>query len=198
MIRPLLRPWAVLACAVLAGCATMTFKRGAGPGAAQSDEDACRKTSSSEAAYAECLRARGWSVSVPGERTAPAADTEPSATAPHVPAPAAPGTPAAAHHEKPASAAAGTTAPRPAAAASSAAASTPPAPPKPSPTTLVTVSSWWKLGGNGGDLDAAVAACVDQLGPTHRPAHGPTEVTVALRDCLRGKSWFPMGGSGAK
>jgi hypothetical protein len=58
------------------------------------------------------------------------------------------------------------------------------------------VSSWWKLGGTNADLDRAVAACVDELGAAHRPNVGPTEVTVALRDCLRAKKWLPVGGDG--
>ena len=63
------------------------------------------------------------------------------------------------------------------------------------PMSKVTVSSWWKLGGTNADLDRAVAACVDELGEAHRP-NGLTEVTVGLRDCLRDKKWFPVGGTG--
>ncbi len=211
-----LRPLVILSIVglvLLAGCATVSFKRGAGPGNAKADEDACRATSASADAYAACLRERGWMVRTPGtaeEAAAPEPEPEPK-PAVEVP-PAAPARPApAADAPKPAAATTKPPATSPASAAPVAPATTggakpvgsvpaqpmAPAAKKPlDPLTKLTVSSWWKLGGTTADLERAVAACVDELGAAHQPNVGPTEVTVALRDCLRGKKWFPVGGTG--
>lgn len=225
-----LRPLVVLAIVALvwlAGCATVSFKRGAGPGGAKADEDACRATTTSPEAYADCLRERGWMVSTPGSGSAtavaPAEEPEPAAApakqpapaaapaakpAPaddgYVPAPAAPGkterstSPPAVSGSSSSKGSAVTTTPPADQAPSTKPASTAVAPSKKpvDPTAKVTVSSWWKMGGTNADLDAAVKACVDELGPAHQPNIGPTEVTIALRDCLRAKKWFAVGGTG--
>jgi hypothetical protein len=60
-LRPLVIV-AIIGLLWLTGCATVTFKRGAGPGAMAADEDACRHTSADETAYTQCLRDRGWFV----------------------------------------------------------------------------------------------------------------------------------------
>jgi hypothetical protein len=209
-LRPLVI-LSIIALALLAGCATVTFKRGAGPGNAKADEDACRATSTSEEAYADCLRERGWMVSTPGHAAETAAEPEaaPAPVAPPAapaPAPAAPAKPTAPPTSKPSAATAPPAPAAPAAAAPSSGTAKPaaavPAPAatpgkKPlDPMTKVAVSSWWKLGGTNADLDRAVTTCVDELGAAHKPNAGPTEVTVALRDCLRKQKWFPVGGTG--
>lgn len=222
-----LRPLVVLAIVALvwlAGCATVSFKRGAGPGAAKADEDACRATTASPEDYADCLRNHGWMVNTPGVAAEPA-----SAPAPAPGAPPAQGAPADAGLTPPAAVPAAKPAPHsatapgpsgtakpttaisgepaapptappetaPAAKASTPAAAVAPPAAKPlDPMTKVTVSSWWKMGGTNAQLDAAVKACVDELGPAHQPNVGPTEVTIALRDCLREKKWFAVGGTG--
>lgn len=220
-----LRPLVVLAIVALVwltGCATVSFKRGAGPGTAKADEDACRATTASPEDYADCLRKHGWMVSTPGVAAEPAREAAPTAAgAPAQPAPAdagltPPATPpakAAPHaapppgtteSAKPAAAKAGggATAPAtppetvPAAKTTTPTATAPPAAKPLDPMAKVTVSSWWKMGGTNAELDAAVKACVDELGPAHQPNVGPTEVTVALRDCLREKKWFAVGGTG--
>src|SRR5262245_30148191 len=52
----------VLWLALFAGCATVTFKRGASPGAMTADERACRASNSDDADYVTCMRNRGWFV----------------------------------------------------------------------------------------------------------------------------------------
>lgn len=197
-IRPL-----VLACIALVGvtgCATVSFKRGAGPGNAKADEDACRATTTSPEAYGDCLRERGWMVSTPGTAT-----EEPAALAPAAPAPPPAALPAPVKSPssaaKPGASAApvAPVAPEPSPRAtgkSAAAAAAPPAEKPLDPMTKVTVSSWWKMGGTNDDLARAVSECVAELGPAHEPNVGPTQVTIGLRDCLRGKKWFAVGGTG--
>lgn len=219
-----LRPLVVLAIVALvwlAGCATVSFKRGAGPGAAKADEDTCRATTTSPEDYADCLRNHGWMVNTPGIAAEPASEPAPATDGAAPAKSAAPdagvtpptAVPAAksAPHAATAPSATETVTPAPArsgsAGAPAAGSDTPPAtkptaaaaPPaaKPlDPMTKVTVSSWWKMGGTNAQLDAAVKACVDELGPAHQPNVGPTEVTIALRDCLREKKWFAVGGTG--
>jgi uncharacterized protein YceK len=210
-LRPLI-VLSIVALLLFTGCATVSFKRGAGPGNAKADEDACRASSTSAEAYADCLRQRGWMVSTPGRAAEPAVAPEPASAAPVAPATTKPSSAvdAAPHGAppthggprggapivEPTPGSAGK--PDPARTSRSAAAPAPiPSPVKKlDPMTKVTVSSWWKMGGTNADLDAAVKACVDELGPAHAPNTGPTEVTVALRECLRGKKWFAVGGTG--
>lgn len=221
-VRPLV-VLAIVALLLATGCATVTFKPGAGPGGAKADEDACRAASETQAAYVACLRERGWMVGgkaaepaprakVAAPATAPAAvPTKPSTSAQPAPAgapakskemtppPEGPGrapsgdpeaVPAPHAETKPAK-------PTPPARAGYPDAEEPTAEEAPlDPDTKINVSSWWKLGGNSADLDRAVAACVDELGATHKPNPAITEVTVALKDCLRAKKWIAVGGTG--
>jgi hypothetical protein len=205
----LLRPLVILAIVALAfasGCATVSFKRGAGPGDAKADEDACRATSQSPEAYADCLRAKGWMVrsSGAGSAAAPVAAPEPTPPAVAEPSPVPQPTPLPGGKPKtppakatPAPVATSGAAAKPAAPA--AAAPSAKASPQPlDPNAHVTVQSWWKLGGTAAGLDLAIDACVKELGAAHRPSPAATDVTVALRDCLRRAKWFPVGGTGAK
>jgi hypothetical protein len=237
------RPLVVLAMVALllaTGCATVTFKRGAGPGGAKADEDACRASSESQAVYVACLRERGWMVGGQGAEPAPRKAAAPTAgeSADPVPQPsAAPAKPSTPAQPAPAGAPAKSktmTPPaegpgrapsgepetlRPGAGGTPETVPAPPAETKPTkpapptragypdadapaeeapldPDTKINVSSWWKLGGTAADLDRAVAACVDELGAAHKPNPGITEVTVALKDCLRAKKWIAVGGTG--
>jgi hypothetical protein len=212
-IRPLVIV-AILGLMWLAGCATVTFKRGAGPGGAKADEDACRATSASQAAYVECLRARGWMVAGKGvgPQPATAAPTKPAtppaaAAAPVAPVAPKPTTsstakPATAPATKPAMTAPAAVKPEAAApevAHPGAALAPEPTPAEDAPLdpkTRINVSSWWKLGGTAAELDRAMAACEQELGADHKASAGGTEVTVALKDCLRAKKWFAVGGTG--
>jgi hypothetical protein len=84
--------------AVLAGCATMTGKRGTGPGARLADECVCRETSADETACGACSWEHGWLMA--GKETgaspveavpeAPAAAPVSAASPPPPPAPVAP------------------------------------------------------------------------------------------------------------
>ena len=239
-LRPLLI-LAGVALLVATGCATVTFKAGAGPGGAKADEDACRASSATQAAYVACLRERGWMVGGKAAEAAPRKAASPASATPADPAPhatAAPAKPSPPAQPAPAGApaqskaitppaegpgrapsgepdtlrpgAGGTseTVPPPPVEAAPAK-STPPAragypdPKEPAaeeapldPNTKINVSSWWKLGGTAADLDRAVAACVEELGAAHEPNPAVTEVTVALKDCLRAKKWIAVGGTG--
>ncbi len=211
-LRPLVI-LAIIALALATGCATMTFKRGAGPGTAKADEDACRASSDSPESYSECLRAKGWMVRTPSSGGTEPAATEPAAAEPAAvadpvaaptppePLPAPQPTPKTGGKPKTPPVDATPLAAPAASGTTSKAAPRPPAPSgKPSkplePTAHVTVQSWWKLGGTASGLDAAVAACVGELGESHRPNPAITDVTVAMRDCLRRAKWFPVGGTG--
>lgn len=202
-VRPLV-VLAIVALLLATGCATVTFKPGAGPGSAKADEDACRAASETQAAYVACLRERGWMV---GGKAAESAPTKRAASAPAAQPTAVPAKPST------------TAQPAPAAAPAKSKETTPPADTKPAtpapptragypdaaepaaeeapldPNTRINVSSWWKLGGTAADLDRAVAACVDELGAAHKPNAAVTEVTVALKDCLRAKKWIAVGGT---
>jgi len=231
-MRPLLI-LAIVALLVATGCATVTFKPGAGPGGAKADEDACRASSATQAAYVACLRERGWMVGGKGTEPAPRAKTAEATGAPAA-APATPSTTAqppaagtAARSKEMTPPAEGPGRPpggepeakRPVAGGTPETVPAPPIEAKPAkpgpparagypdaeepaaeaplaPDTKINVSSWWKLGGTAGDLDRAVAACVKELGASHQPNPAVTEVTVALKDCLRAQKWIAVGGTG--
>ena len=195
----------LLGIALLAGCATVTFKRGASSGAMTADEQACRAATTDDAAYVECLRDRGWLVSgiaiggadgdvpvtepPPPERAADAPATDvPAVRIPHAPVGAAAAPTAAA------------TVPVAAPAAARASTTSPPARERAAsdPLARVETGSWWKLGGSPAGLDRSIADCVDTLGPAHRPEPGATVVTAGLRACLREAGWYPLGGSTAR
>lgn len=199
--------------AVLAGCgASISFKRGAAPDAMSADERACRDASSGDAGYLQCMRSRGWTVietggqnaaraeatSVPAAPAAPPRDAAPAATS-FTPTPTV-AIPAVSH---PIATAIPSPPAQPATPTAEAAASSPalggliPAQPS-DPLAKVSVASWWRLGGTADDLDRAIAACVAELGPAHQPAPNATEVTGAMRACLRKAGWFAVGNFNAR
>ena len=193
--------------AALAGCATLTFKRGASPGDMAAAETACRSENPEEAAYVECMRNRGWFVT--GSGTAPDAAVTPGA-APEAPA-GAPGAPAADEAPAPANAPSAVPAephmPSAAAPALPGATAAPVVEGKPAvtpaapadPLARVEVGSWWKvLGGSPADLDRAIDTCVATLGPAYRPEPGATVVTEGLRACMRAAGWYSLKGSSVR
>jgi hypothetical protein len=210
----------VLWIGLLAGCASVTFKRGASPEAMASDERACRNSTADDAAFVECMRSRGWFMSgtsdrhaegtkVPVSKPKPgdASDTPNNPIAPpasaEAPLPSIVGNPAAPSPTVP-SVAVSTPAvpgnasipavvtPTPTVAASSSATMTVSAE-SVDPMERVSVASWWKLGGTTAGLNRAIDACVAELGDAYRPDPVATEVTVALRGCLRKAGWYPFG-----
>ena len=177
---------------LLAGCATVTFKRGASPDAMAADERACRNAGTDEAAFVECMRNRGWFVHeinrvgdgtstdarvteprAPGAGSAVAAGDEVARRAPGAaPAPKGTGPPSATAAGPPAGTA--------------------------DPLARINVASWWKLGGSAADLDRAIDKCVGELGTAHRPNPGATVVTAGLRACLRAADWYAVGVSASR
>lgn len=197
---------AALSLLSLAGCATISFKPGASSSSMSADEQSCRKQNPDEAAYVACMRERGWYIAgkesneakaeekkEADEEPEPAASPTPTSRREVAPAPVATVPLSASPTVQPTTA----EAPRvPAAAAPEPAVTRPPetavpeAAATPDPLTLVHVTSWWKFGAGPGDLAPAIDACVAKLGPEHRPNAAATEVTVALRQCMRDQWWF--------
>jgi hypothetical protein len=63
--------------------------------------------------------------------------------------------------------------------------------PKPvDPLRRSNIQAWWKMGGQGDALNADMNACVEQLGPQHKPDLTKRMYTYGLIDCLKGKGWF--------
>jgi hypothetical protein len=195
--------------AVLAGCGSVTFKRGAGPDSMAADERRCRAAAADEAGFAACMREGGWFVAMTGEEGAKASAADRWMEAQKVDqnatdaatAPADGSAPAAVLEES----GSGSTAP---AAANVAATSrtrpvvkesvptpVPAAAAEPNfdPLAEVAVASWWKLGGSAATLDNAIAACVSELGVAHRPDAAAKSVTAGMRACLRAGGWFAVG-----
>jgi len=186
----------LLGLSVLAGCATVTFKRGASPEAIAADERACRAANPQEAAYVECMRRHDSYVS--GGTQAP--EATPANTPTEAPVldeatgaasdkPAALPSPT---HSPDAAAAVPAPATAPAAEATTGKTS------GTDPLAPVAVASWWKLGGGAADLDRATDACVGKLGDAHRPQPGASVVTAGLLACLREAGWYTLKGSGAR
>lgn len=209
----------VIASALVAGCSSVTFKRGATPTTMATDERRCRKENPADGAFRACMRDQGWFVAGGADATpTPASDRTGEHTSPlarvidfSAPIPAAPAqapTPAttptmSTQSQAPATSPAATTAtPRqrqlPVAAVVSAP-SSPAAAPEPAPTAtepaLIGVASWWKFGGTAGGLDADIAACTRKLGNAHRPAPAATLVTREMGACLREHGWYALGTS---
>lgn len=59
-----------------------------------------------------------------------------------------------------------------------------------SPLDRFKVTSWFKLGGRGEEVDPAVAACVRKLGPEHAPEG--QRYTRATLGCLKQSGWSAM------
>lgn len=203
---------ALLTAALAGGCASVTFKRGASPGAMTADEQACGgREAADAAAFRQCMQDRGWFVagqageSVSGGTVdTPAAEwleqqreqsATPVAAAPVATARAAPADAPAAVVSVTAVAADAPTAASP--AISAARAAVPVAAPAPAatpfdPLAVKKVTSWWKLGGSAAAFDGAVDVCVAELGVAHRPDPPATTVTAGLNACLRAAGWYGM------
>ncbi len=184
----------VLSCALLmiAGCASVSFKRGASPEAMSADEEACRQAGGDEAAYVECMQKRGFYVMDPKGEGASAV----------APAPTQPlSAPGPGDGDGPPDAVAPAPLRTPQATVTPTLAAVAPPPKTPETPdagehglTKIEVKSWWKLGGGPGDLDRAIDVCVDRLGPEHRPDPGATLVTAEMHACLREVGWYSLGG----
>lgn len=188
----------------LAGCAEVTFKRGAGPGEMQATEQACREKTATVEAYKSCLHAAGFIYAKPTGDTALFAEDENDAGI-------AVASEAIAEAEAASATAAPGAAPSVTAAESSAAAPTvsveasgrageslpqaakPQAKAPADPLKKVTVASWWKLGGTAGGLEADQATCGTSLGDAHHVAPNAKVVTVGMLRCLKTKGWFAVG-----
>jgi hypothetical protein len=181
----------VLWLAALAGCASVTFKRGASADAMADDERACRAATTSDADYAECMRSRGSYVA---GRSAASKETKAEVAEPKTPVVAPAATPgAAATSEEPQPLPAVTPPPSAATPLAAKPSPTPAAAVPADPLARVEVASWWKLGGSPAELQAAIDTCVTQLGPAHRPDPGATVVTAGLRACLHAAGWYAFG-----
>lgn len=173
--------------ALAAGCASVTFKPGASADTAAADERACRAASADDAAFAACMRERGYYV---GGRDGAKPASKPQSTLPrqHAPAAAAEAAaPVAAAPAPPVEAAVVTDAVEEAAEPAAA------DPIPEDPLEQVSVASWWKVGGNPAGLEGDIDRCVAQLGDAHRPNPSAMVVTVGLRRCLRTAGWFALG-----
>lgn len=179
------------------GCQQMAWKPGASAADLDRDTAACEADHAEQQAVHDCLRKRGWSVRVPKSteleamESADEVDAAPVATGAGV-LPATAAAPAT-----PASGAAATAATVPAEPR----AGTAPAPRNKSvplspssravdPLHRSNIQAWWKMGGQGDALTADMNACVDQLGPQHKPDLEKRLYTRGLIDCLKAKGWF--------
>lgn len=57
------------------------------------------------------------------------------------------------------------------------------------PLDKFIISSWWKIGGNAGNLQDTINDCVATLGEAHRPNPITNEATRGLGVCMRDKGW---------
>jgi len=201
--------WLVIALAMLTGCAQVSFKRGASPDQMTTGEQECRRRTTDEAAFVECMRQGGWFVlgttdgspapaTVTPAPEAAVATPERTAASPK-PAPIVPEVPEAAATPAPTVI---MPAPVVAPVMAPAEAATEPSPgvdsPADDPLRRVDVGSWWKLGGTVDGLQKAAESCTAKLGPAHRPEGDLRIVTAAMRDCLRAAGWYPLGGAGPR
>lgn len=166
---------------VVTGCASVSFKRGASGEAMAEEERACRQQAGT-ASHEECMRAHGQVVR--GRDQAAATPVQPVATPLAVPGRPSGTLPVASPTARP------TVSP---------AAGVPSGGTEGSdPLTRVSVSSWWKLGAKPDELDAAMGACLTELGEAHRPDPGAKVVTAGLIECLRRAGWYPLGQGGTR
>lgn len=156
-----------LAAALAGGCGELAYKRGGDAAALDAARQACG--GGDPAAYERCMAARGWFV-----RPARRQDTrnaDPVAEASVIPSDqrfenAAP-------PDRPAPAAAHT----------------------PDPLDRFRISSWWKAGGDAGQLERDTDACVARLGEVHRPDPATRRATRGLLLCMRDKGWTALRGT---
>jgi hypothetical protein len=179
----------------VAGCAEVTFKRGAGPGEMQASEQACREKTATVEAYKACLHAAGFVYAKPSGDSAlfvedePTPGTEIAAAASATPSDATASATSAAGEGAPTV----SVEPSGRAGQSLAQAARPKANVPSDPLKQITVASWWKLGGTAGGLAADQSVCGDSLGAAHRAAANSRLVTVGMLRCLKGKGWFAVG-----
>jgi hypothetical protein len=189
--------WASLATmtVILGGCQQVAWKPGASSTDLDRDMASCAADHAERAAQQDCLRKRGWVVRVPKA----AADAEPADEETDEGMAAAPTAVAAGAGVLPSTTAAPATPAAGAGAAPATMAVDPGAGTKPAtrnksvpvdPLRRSQVQAWWKMGGQGDALSADIGACVDQLGPEHKPDLQQRLYTRGLIDCLKGKGWF--------
>jgi hypothetical protein len=158
---------------LLSGCGEVGFKMGAGAGALEADQKACKESGGGPAAYKTCMNGKGWTIADldagPSSTYIPPKPVEGAGMAAPAPSGITPMAPAETPWMKP---------------------STPAAAPALAPTdpkTPVPVTAWVKFG--GGDPKDAITACVATLGPAHAPDKAHKTVTVALLSCMRDHGW---------
>ncbi|HTJ97888.1 MAG TPA: hypothetical protein VL381_10495 [Rhodocyclaceae bacterium] len=147
----------------------ISYKRGAGPDELAVNQQQCRSTND----YQACMESKGWTVHRIDERNplavfVPTQDVRvPNDGSPYVKSSGG-NMPANGVKENPAL--------------------------PPDPLTKFNVSSWWKMGGGAGDLEAAKASCVAKLGPAHAPEEKSKLMTRGLILCLKEQGWYGLQG----
>jgi hypothetical protein len=169
---------------MLAACQQIAWKPGAGAADLERDTAGCRAQDAEQAAVQNCLKQRGW---VLRQTTSSATDSDAANTEQEV-------APASSVEPTVTSTPASTSGSAPTAAAT---ASPPPTrnkavPAKPKavdPLAPILIQAWLKAGAQGADLTADRDACVETLGPAHRPDLQKRLYTRALIDCLKARGW---------
>ncbi|MBI1285859.1 MAG: hypothetical protein GC183_16265 [Thiobacillus sp.] len=191
---------AAAALPLLAGCgADISYKMGGNVDQLQIDRKTCGGSDSP--AYESCMKAKGWgTIDIKGkdaesdtaetmEEPAPAQSVASAPTAP----PAATTTPATTATGAPTTAAVATPA-APAAkpdprGLSNVKPAKAPKPPR-DPNARVTVNSWWKPGAS--NAHDAIAACVAELGDSHKPDYVKHTASQGLVTCMKKQGWYGL------
>lgn len=177
---------------LLGGCQQIAWKPGASAADLERDTAACKAQFADEPAAQSCLKQRGWVLRQPASNNeSPAADGDNSSAADNDAMPCC---------ASQATAGAATAAPEKPASAQPIAADSMPAKPvsaKPAvakdkkidPLATTLIQAWWKTGAQAADLSADQEACVEKLGPAHRPDLQKRLYTRGLIDCLVARGW---------
>lgn len=161
-------PLILVISAALTACGEVAYKQGAGADQLETAKQKCN--SQSKTGYDECMKAEGWSIykrddDNPLMVVSPVEDNRAAAS----------GYVATAAVAVPKKDAAGKPIP-------------------PNPMDKLNVSSWWKMGGNADGLQIDTDACVEKLGPAHKPVDGSNLYTRGLVLCLKDKGWSGLQG----
>lgn len=167
---------------LLAACGSqVSFKQGGDAGSFSIANGECRK----QKEYEQCMKDKGWSVHKMSEfnfnpLTVPVLTDNRTPGIPDPPAAASTSTKT-------------TAAPAASAAATKDTKNTPPVAPA-DPLSKYNVAAWSKWGGTADGLKADTEACVNKLGPAHKPAPDSPMMTLGLIWCLKDKDWQGLQG----
>ena len=174
-----MRNSALLASLLLAACGEIAYKRGASASDLDKTKKACVAQDSSKTAVEKCMADNGWVVQN-------LESSEPIATMQNEPDPVIEASVTTDNRQTKKLGISSNN------VTGNKAVNTPENKKPANPMDTFKIGSWWKLGGDAGNLKSSIQECVTTLGEAFQPESQTKKVTRGLLLCMKDKGWHGL------